>query len=98
LLDTGSPISLDKPEIEPHLVGGKRTKIRCSGATGDSLGMRQVGRKIMHVVDNIEGGGGETTIQTETHTATNLSKTLLSIADLYEGGEWDLLLRGEKRA
>jgi hypothetical protein len=42
-------------------------------------------------------GGGETTTQTETHAATNLSKTLLSIADLHEGGEWDLSSRGGKR-
>ena len=33
----------------------------------------------------------------ETHTATNLSKPLFSIASMHEGGDWDMLVRGDNR-
>ena len=45
--------------------------------------MRQVGEKVMHVVDKIKGGEGHAEITAETYTASNLSKPLFSIAELY---------------
>ena len=57
--------------------------------------MNKVGDLNMHVHDTIKGG--DTTITMNTHTATNLSKPLFSIAQMYEGGDWDMLLRADNR-
>ena len=77
------------------MTGSKRSNVRCSGATGDSLGMSKVGNLNMYVND--KRGGGTKIIKTETHTATNLSKPLFSVAKMYEGGDWDMLLRADNR-
>ena len=58
--------------------------------------MKKVGGLDMYVYDKL-GAGGETVLNIETHTATNLSKPLFSVASLYEGGDWDMLLRGDNR-
>ena len=57
--------------------------------------MNKVGDLDMHAQDTIKGG--ETTITMNTHTATNLSKPLFSIAKMCEGGDWDMLLRADNR-
>jgi hypothetical protein len=82
--------------VEKYLTESKKSNLRCSGATGDSLGISKVGNLKMFVEDK-RGGGVKTQIDVETHTATNLSKPLFSIAKMYEGGEWDFLLRADNR-
>ena len=57
LVDTGSPINLDTTEVEEYLSGAKKSNLRCSGATGDSLGMNKVGDMNMHVCDKLGKGG-----------------------------------------
>ena len=96
LVDTGSPINLDTTEVEGYLSKARKSHLRCSGATGDSLGMDKVGDINMHVCDNL-GRGGKSVLNVETHTATNLSKSLFSVAKLYEGGDWDMMLRADER-
>ena len=82
--------------MEKYLTESKNSGLRCSGATGDSLGISKVGNLKMFVEDK-RGGGVKTQIDVETHTATNLSKPLFSIAKMYEGGDWDFLLRADNR-
>ena len=72
------------------------SKMKCISASNDSIQMSKQGN-ILYTMHDTIGGGGEFKMINEVHTSTQLPVPLFPVDKLYQTGDWDFLLRDDKR-